>query len=166
MGCLHLFNWSFLWIYIHRCGITESYGTSSLVFLKSLPTVLYSDCINFHSHQQCVCGGAFFYTFSACIICGLFDNEHCDQSDDSSLKLWFLSNNYQCWALFICLLDIYISSLGKRKKENKKLLESKYLVLTCITHSYTAVLSIVGTRNLTGDYHLIFNCPTEPLNHT
>ena len=40
-------------------GITESYDTSIFSFLKNLPTVLYSDRINFHSHQQCVCGVPF-----------------------------------------------------------------------------------------------------------
>ena len=49
----------------------------------------------------------------------------------------------------MCLLDICMSALGKRKKGKQKLLESKYLVLISITHGYTAVLSIVGTRNLT-----------------
>ena len=51
--------------------------------------------------------------------------------------------------LFMCLLDICMSSLGKRKKGKQKLLESKYLVLICIAHGYTAVLPIVDTRNLT-----------------
>ena len=103
-----------------------------------------------------MCGGAgaggcsFLHTFSACIICGLFDNDHCDQSEMRphwNFDFYLIIINVE--HLFMCLLDTCMSSLGKRKKEKQKLLESKYLVLTCITHSYTAILSIVGTRNLT-----------------
>ena len=95
-------------------------------------------------------GGPFLYTFSACIICRLFDNDHCDQSEmiaHCNFNFYLIIINVE--HLFMCLLDICMSSLGKRKKGKQKLLESKYLVLTCITHGYTAVLSIVGTRNLT-----------------
>ena len=95
-------------------------------------------------------GGPFLYTFSSCIICGLFDNDHCDQSEmiaHCNFDFYLIIINVE--HLFMCLLDICMSALGKRKKGKQKLLESKYLVLISITHGYTAVLSIVGTRNLT-----------------
>ena len=34
--------------------IAESYGSSTFSFLKDLHAVLYSGCISFHSHQQCM----------------------------------------------------------------------------------------------------------------
>ena len=36
-----------------RSGITGPYDSSTLRFLRNLPTVVHSGCISLHSHQQC-----------------------------------------------------------------------------------------------------------------
>ena len=63
---------------MHRSGIVESYGSSSLnYFLRNLHTVLHSS-YNLQSYQQCYLFSTSIPTFAA--YC-LFDNGHSDRCE-------------------------------------------------------------------------------------
>ena len=101
-----------------RSGIAGSCGSTVLAFLRNLPTVLCSGCINLHSHQQC--RRVLLSTPSpAFIVSGFFfDDTHsgwCEVISHCSfvvlIPISVIISDVE--HLFMCLLAICMSPLAK-----------------------------------------------------
>ena len=93
-------------------GITGSYGSFILSFLRYLHTVLHSGCISLRSHQQCKRVLFSPHTLSSIYCLYIFDDVHsdwCEVISHCNFDLHFSGNEY----LFMCLLAICMSSLKK-----------------------------------------------------
>ena len=99
--------------YMPRSGIAGSYDDFIPRFLRNLHTVFHSGCIHLYSHQQC--NSVPFSAHPTSIYYRLFDEGHSDWCEvicHCNFDLHFLMMS-DIEHLFMCLLDICMSSLEK-----------------------------------------------------
>ena len=101
--------------YMPRSGVAGSCGNCIFSFLRNLHTILHNGCNNLHCYQECM--GVYFPLLSpAFIVCRFFDDDHSDGCEVIPHCRFFICISLiisYVEHLFMCLLDICMSSLEK-----------------------------------------------------
>ena len=114
LGCACLFQF---WFPRCVCPAVGLLGHVAVLFpvFKGISTLFSIVAVLVCILSNSVRGFPFLHTLSSIIVCRLFDDSHSDWGEmipHCGFDLHF-SNNEWCWALFMCLLAICMSSLVK-----------------------------------------------------